>query len=216
MEITLQNAIQSRLMSKLKEMNLNQSLNKNYWENRYQTNNTQWDIGQVAPPIQEFIDSIADKNATILIPGCGNCYEAIYLLEQGFTAITLIDIAPTLVNGLQEKFKNDPEIQVILGDFFEHQGRYDYILEQTFFCALPPQNRPLYVSKMRELLTPKGVLFGLLFDRDFELGPPFGGSKTEYQGLFESDFNIISLEKAKNSIQPRANAEVFIDFCRKN
>lgn len=203
-------------MSESKEINLNQTLNKNYWENRYQTNNTQWDIGQVAPPIQEFIDTIADKNARILIPGCGNCYEAIYLLEQGFTAITLIDIAPTLVNGLQEKFKNDPEIQVILGDFFEHQGRYDYILEQTFFCALSPQNRPLYVSKMKELLTPKGVLFGLLFDRDFELGPPFGGSKVEYQGLFESDFNIISLEKAKNSIQPRANAEVFIDFRRKN
>ncbi|MBQ0909655.1 methyltransferase domain-containing protein [Flavobacterium sp. F-328] len=203
-------------MSESKEINLNQTLNKNYWDNRYQTNNTQWDIGQVAPPIQEFIDTIADKNARILIPGCGNCYEAIYLLQQGFTAITLIDIAPTLVNSLQVKFKDNPQIQVILGDFFEHQDSYDYILEQTFFCALPPQNRPLYVSKMKELLAPKGVLFGLLFDRDFESGPPFGGNKLEYHGLFESDFNIISLEKAKNSIQPRANAEVFIHFLRKN
>lgn len=216
MEITLQNEIQSRLMSKLKEMNLNQSLNKDYWENRYQTNNTQWDIGQVAPPIQEFIDSIADKNAKILIPGCGNCYEAIYLLQQGFTAITLIDIAPTLVNSLQEKFKDKPQIQVILGDFFEHQDSYDYILEQTFFCALPPQNRPLYVSKMKELLAPNGVLFGLLFDRDFESGPPFGGSINEYINLFEKDFKIIKLEKERNSIQPRVNAEVFIDFRRKN
>ncbi|MCF6141909.1 TPMT family class I SAM-dependent methyltransferase [Flavobacterium sp. K77] len=203
-------------MSETKEINLNETLNKNYWDNRYQTNNTQWDIGQVAPPIQDFIDSITDKNAKILIPGCGNCYEAICLLQQGFTAITLIDIAPTLVDSLQEKFKNDPEIQVILGDFFEHQGSYDYILEQTFFCALSPQNRPLYVSKMKELLTPNGVLFGLLFNREFESGPPFGGSKMEYQCLFESDFNIISLEKAKNSIQPRANAEVFIHFLRKN
>lgn len=197
-------------MSESKEINLNQTLNKNYWDNRYQTNNTQWDIGQVAPPIQQFIDTISDKNAKILIPGCGNCYEAIYLLQQGFTAITLIDIAPTLINSLQAKFKDKPQIQVILVDFFEHQDRYDYILEQTFFCALPPQNRPLYVSKMKELLAPKGVLFGLLFDRDFESGPPFGGSKLEYQSLFEKDFKIIKLEKATNSIQPRANAEVFI------
>ncbi len=43
-------------MSESKETDLNQTLNKNYWDNRYQTNNTQWDIGQVAPPIQEFID----------------------------------------------------------------------------------------------------------------------------------------------------------------
>ena len=199
-------------MSESKEINLNQTLNKNYWENRYQTNNTQWDIGQVAPPIQEFIDTIADKNARILIPGCGNCYEAIYLLQQGFTAITLIDIAPTLVDSLQEKFKNDPEIQIVLGDFFEHQDRYDYILEQTFFCALHPHSRPLYVSKMKELLAPKGVLFGLLFDRDFESGPPFGGSINEYKNLFEKDFKIIKLEKARNSIQPRANAEAFIHF----
>lgn len=199
-------------MSESKENNLNQTLNKNYWDNRYQTNNTQWDIGQVAPPIQEFIDSITDKNAKILIPGCGNCYEAIYLLQQGFSAITLIDIAPTLVDSLQEKFKNDPEIQVILGDFFEHQGSYDYILEQTFFCALAPQNRTLYVSKMKELLAPKGVLFGLLFDREFESGPPFGGSINEYKNLFESDFKIIKLEKSRNSIQPRANAEAFIHF----
>ncbi|MGZ9676170.1 methyltransferase domain-containing protein [Flavobacterium sp. GNP001] len=197
-------------MSDTKEINLNQKLNKNYWDNRYQTNNTQWDIGQVAPPIQEFIDTIADKNAKILIPGCGNCYEAIYLLQQGFTAITLIDIAPTLVNNLQEKFKNQLQIRVLLGDFFEHQDHYDYILEQTFFCALPPQNRPLYVSKMKELLAPNGELFGLLFDRDFDSGPPFGGSINEYKNLFEKDFNIIRLEKATNSIQPRANAEVFI------
>ncbi|MFN7099750.1 MAG: thiopurine S-methyltransferase, partial [Flavobacterium sp.] len=103
-------------------------------------------------------------------------------------------------------------IQVLLGDFFEHQDHYDFILEQTFFCALDPQNRPLYVSKMKELLAPKGVLFGLLFDRDFESGPPFGGSKLEYQSLFEKDFKIIKLEKATNSIQPRANTEVFIYF----
>jgi hypothetical protein len=33
-----------------------------------------------------------DKDIAILIPGCGNTYEAAYLLEQGFTNVTVIDI----------------------------------------------------------------------------------------------------------------------------
>ena len=56
----------------------------------------------------------------IFIPGSGNNYEAEYFVKKGFSNITVIDIAPTLVAVLQEKFKNKPEIQLILGDFFEH------------------------------------------------------------------------------------------------
>ena len=50
------------------------------------------------------IDTIYNKEAKILIPGCGNTYEAEYLLEQGFTNITVIDIAPTLVENLKKKY----------------------------------------------------------------------------------------------------------------
>lgn len=99
----------------------------------------------MSPPIKNYIDTIENKEAKILIPGCGNTYEAEYLLQQGFTNITVIDIAPTLVENLKEKFAGNKNIKVILGDFFEHKGNYDYIIEQTFFCALPPTMRQKYV-----------------------------------------------------------------------
>jgi hypothetical protein len=35
---------------------------------------------------------------------------------------------------LQTKFGDNPNIKVICGDFFEHQGQYDLIIEQTFLC----------------------------------------------------------------------------------
>jgi hypothetical protein len=44
-------------------------------------------------PIKNYIDTLKDKDIAILIPGCGNTYEAAYLLEQGFTNVTVIDIA---------------------------------------------------------------------------------------------------------------------------
>jgi methyl halide transferase len=187
-------------------------LDQAYWDAQYKAKATGWDLGIVSPPIQEFIDTIQDKNSAILIPGGGNSYEAEYLLQQGFTNITVIDIAPTLIEVLQQKFVNHPNIKIILGDFFEHQGQYDWIIEQTFFCALPPTMRPKYVWKMHQLLAPKGKIVGLLFNRDFEEGPPFGGNKVEYINLFSGAFSIQKMEVCPNSVAPRANSELFIEL----
>lgn len=193
-------------------MGYEKRLDQEYWETQYKTNATGWDLGKVSPPIKEYIDTLKDKNISVLIPGCGNSHEAEYLLNQGFTNITVIDIAPTLVENLQEKFKNYPNIKILLGDFFDHQGQYDLIIEQTFFCALPPTLRQNYVAKMRQLLSDKGKLVGLLFNKTFESGPPFGGSKAEYEQLFKSHFNFLQMNLCQNSIKPRANSELFIEF----
>jgi SAM-dependent methyltransferase len=187
-------------------------LDQTYWDNQYQANATGWDLGQVSPPIKTYINTIENKEAKILIPGCGNTYEAEYLLEQGFTNITVIDIAPTLVENLKQKFANNNNITIVLGDFFDHQGKYDFIIEQTFFCALPPTLRQKYVWKMHQLLTNYGKLFGLLFNREFEVSPPFGGSLNEYEQLFTKAFIFNSISLAGNSIPSRVNTELFIEF----
>ena len=193
-------------------MNNEKILDQVYWEAQYKSNATGWDLGKVSPPIKEYIDTIEIKNISILIPGCGNSYEAEHLLNQGFIDITLIDIAPSLVKNLQKKFKNDSNIKIILGDFFEHQGEYDLIIEQTFFCALPPRMREKYVAKMHQLLSENGKLVGLLFNKTFESGPPFGGNQTEYVQLFNNHFQFLKIDLCQNSIKPRANSELFIEF----
>lgn len=191
-------------------------LGQKYWNALYKARTIGWDLGEIAPPIQNYIDTIKNKNTRILIPGCGNTYEAEYLLKQGFTNVTVLDIAPTLVEKLKIKFKNNANIKVVLGNFFEHQGEYDIIIEQTFFCALPPDLRQKYVWKMHQLLADDGILTGLLFNRSFEINPPFGGSKQEYINLFKGAFNIIKIEVAKNSCLRRANSELFFEFKKNN
>ena len=189
--------------------------NQTFWDNQYQNNTIGWDLGTISPPIKSYIDTLKNKNIRILIPGCGNSYEAAYLLEQGFTNITVIDIAPTLVENLKTKFKNNSNINIILGDFFEHQGEYDLIIEQTFFCALPPEMREKYVSKMHQLLAKEAKIAGLLFNRTFENGPPFGGSQEEYEILFKNAFNFLKMEVCQNSVAPRAGSELWIEFQKK-
>jgi methyl halide transferase len=187
-----------------------------YWEAQYKIKATGWDLGKVSPPIQTYIDTIENKNIAVLIPGSGNSYEAEYLLEHGFTNITVIDIAPTPVADLKEKFKNNSNIQIILGDFFEHQGKYDLIIEQTFFCALPPTMRQKYVWKMHQLLADERKLAGLLFNRTFEVSPPFGGSKEEYETLFAVAFDFLKMDVCTNSIAPRANSELLFELIKKH
>lgn len=189
-------------------------LNADYWSNRYKQNETGWDIGHVSAPIKEYVDQLTNKNIAILIPGCGNSYEAEFLLQEGFTNITLIDLSPVLTKKLEDKFNtyNHKQLTIITGNFFDLKGKFDLVLEQTFFCALNPSLRKAYVDKMYDLLKPGGKIAGVLFDHEFEGGPPFSGNKNEYEELFTDKFIIKTMEPCYNSIVPRKGTELFIIF----
>ena len=162
------------------------------WDERYINHDTGWDLGTISPPLKAYIDQLRNPSLSILIPGCGNAYEAEYLLQKGYLNITLVDISPTLVKSLEERFSTyiGKWVHLHCSDFFELKGSYNIILEQTFFCALEPSLRKAYVKKMYELLKPGGKLVGLLFNRVFETSPPYGGSMEEYIELFSPFFEI--------------------------
>jgi SAM-dependent methyltransferase len=184
----------------------------NYWDHRFETGDTPWDIGHISPPLKAYANQLTDKNSSILIPGCGNSYEAEYLLARGFSRVTVIDISPTLTRRLEEKFSAciNKQLHIITGNFFELQEHFDLILEQTFFCALNPALRRAYARKMRELLNPGGRLAGVLFNRSFTAaGPPFGGTMEEYRELFAPLFHIVKMEPCYNSVKPREGSECF-------
>lgn len=196
--------------------NNEQQLDVSYWNTRWEMSETGWDTGFASPSITNYLSQYHNKEAAILIPGCGNAYEAEYLLLNGFTNITLIDIAPKAVELLQAKFENQEGIRILCEDFFLHQGTYDLVIEQTFFCAIDPEKRINYSNKMASLLNPHGKLIGVLFNREFaHQGPPFGGSLPEYNPIFEPDFEIKTMAECYNSIPARMGSEVFINLQKK-
>jgi SAM-dependent methyltransferase len=178
-----------------------------YWDKQYETGDTPWDMRQVSPPLKNYFDQLHNKKYSILIPGCGNSYEAAYLLDQGFTDLTLVDISEVLTTDLKRKFGD--RLVLITADFFAVTGQYDLIVEQTFFCALDPALRPAYIEKMYSLLRPGGKLAGVLFDREFQGGPPFGGNRAAYERLLEKRFTLRTMAPCYNSIRPRAGTELF-------
>jgi len=187
---------------------------KSYWDTRWKNGQTGWDLKTISPPIKQFIDSLTDKNLRILIPGCGSAYEAEYLLQNGFNNVTVIDISPTLVQQLSNAFSTylkQQKLKVICIDFFELNGLFDVIIEQTFFCALHPDLRKAYVEHMPKLLDKNGLLTGLLFNREFEGGPPFGGNVMEYETLFKPHFSSVKFMPCLNSAAPRLGSEVWFE-----
>ncbi len=185
-------------------------LGKDYWTNRYKSSETGWDIGAVSNPLKEYFDQITNKEIRILIPGAGNAYEAEYLHQQGFKSVFLLDISPEPIYVFKKRVPDFPDAHCVCEDFFLHHGKYDLIVEQTFFCALHPSLRQRYVLKMQDLLAPGGKLTGLLFKIPLNTdGPPFGGNEAEYRNLFEGKLVIQKMETAHNSIKPREGNELF-------
>ncbi len=185
-------------------------INETYWAERWQNNETQWDVGKITTPLKQYIDGLSNKSIRILIPGAGNGYEGIYLLEHGFTNVTLLDISDKPIENLKKILPKKWHSHIVKGDFFMLNEKYDLILEQTFFCAIHPDWRKEYVKKTEELLSENGVLAGVLFDANFDQPfPPFGGNLEEYESLFFTFFEG-KIEKCYNSIKPRINRELFI------
>lgn len=193
--------------------NVNQA---EFWQQRYETGSIQWDMGQVSPPLKAYIDQLpaTAKDQAILVPGAGNAYEVGYLHEQGFTNVTLVDFAAAPIAAFAERYPDFPSAHLLCADFFHlsaEQYQFDWVLEQTFFCAINPSRRDGYVEQMAALLKPQGKLVGLLFNVDFGRDePPFGGTREEYQQRFGTCFEIEIMETSYNSHPARQGSELFV------
>ena len=192
-------------------------INQDFWENRYSENDTGWDIGSISTPLKAYIDQLNDKFIKILIPGCGNSYEAEYLFKNGFKKVFVADYAFQPLANFKKRIPEFPQEQLLNKDFFSIDDQFDLILEQTFFCALDPSLRNQYAEKMNQLVAKNGKLVGLLFsDKPIGEQPPFGGNKEEYWNYFKPYFSVKTFEPCYNSIKPRLDRELFMILEKKN
>lgn len=186
------------------------------WNSRYHQKETGWDIGAVSTPIKTYFDQLTDKSLSILIPGSGNGHEAEYLFRNGFQNVFLLDWAIAPLHHFHQRTPDFPVKHLMHQDFFQHRGRYDLIIEQTFFCAIDRKLRADYAKHAHDLLKDGGRLVGLLFDDKLnDDKPPFGGSREEYLTYFSPYFTVKRFERCYNSIEPRKNRELFIHLVKK-
>ena len=188
-----------------------------FWNERYKSEQTGWDLGHASAPLETFLKNWSDTSKRLLVPGAGNAWEAELAFALGFTHCYVVDISSEAIARFKQRVPAFPDNQIICADFFTLEGmQFDIILEQTFFCALHPDLRTSYVTKMHELLSPSGILVGVLFASAMnDDKPPFGGNIETYQALFNPYFTA-SFKPCTNSVWPRLGNELWMECAKKN
>ncbi len=190
-----------------------QEFDKKYWNKLFNDNRIGWDIGYVSPSIAEYFNQVENKEAKILVPGAGNAYEVEFLYENGFKNIFMLDFSEEAVKSFKKRYSKLPDNQIITQNFFEFEGKFDYIIEQTFFTSFHPSKRTIFAEKIHSLLSENGKYIGLFFNHEFGKNyPPFGALIETYKQLFDKYFHFKTFETAYNSIKPRKNRELFFIF----
>ncbi|QPJ60486.1 MAG: methyltransferase domain-containing protein [Candidatus Nitronauta litoralis] len=182
------------------------------WQGYYDQDDLRWDLGEVSPPLKRLWEEGTLKTGRMIIPGCGQGHEVIFFAQQGFD-VTGVEYTEGGIKLLQENLgKSNLNAEVVHSDFFEldasHHGRYDLMLEQTFFCAIHPRDRTRYVEMALKVLKPGGLLAGLFYNTGEEDGPPYNTTEEDVRQNFSNGFDIVCLEKCDHSIERRENKEL--------
>ncbi len=182
------------------------------WQGYYDEDDLRWDIGEVSPPLKRLWEDGTLQSGRMIIPGCGQGHEVMFFAEQGFD-VTGVDYTDGGVTLLRNNLKQAGlEARVIQSDFFEldtsHNGYYDLMLEQTFFCAIHPRDRSRYVETALRILKPGAILAGLFYNTGEEDGPPYDTTEDDIRQHFSSAFEILRLEKCDHSIERRQDKEL--------
>ena len=207
-------------MNPNKAQNLNKSYKENipqFWEDLYQTNYDKWDLKEATPIFKKLATELPLGRVCII--GCGRGYDAIEFAKKGFQ-VTAIDFAPSAISSLKNMANLiDVSLESIRKDLFEllpeYHNSFDYVLEQTCFCAIHPSRRKEYEIIVKGILKMGGHLVGLWFplDKDSaEEGPPYGTSIEEVKSTFDAGWKVIKEEFSEYSIKPRKGREKLVVF----
>ena len=114
-----------------------------FWEGRWRSGETPWDHGRAAPPFAEFVEREGAPSGDILIPGPGSGHDVRYFAELGGHVVGL-DIAPAAVEAARSRNPH-PDAEYHVGNILDPDpkwhGRFDWVVEHTCLCALPPEHR---------------------------------------------------------------------------
>jgi methyl halide transferase len=191
-----------------------------FWNRYYQTDHTPWQIHQACPPVFRLLDQRKDLvPGRLLIPGCGLGVEPSEFARRGFS-VTAMDLSRYVIEEAKKKTESKLEIQFLVGNVCrpskELFGAFDYVFEQTCYCALDPVDRPAYVKSVYEMLVDGGHLFGVFYRFDHGHYPPFPIGLEELREDFESLFDIEILELAKHSAAERKEREWLAHFIKRD
>ena len=183
-----------------------------FWDERFERGFTPWDRAGVQREFEAFAAAHAD--AAVLIPGCGNAWEARWLAERGRT-VRAIDFAPAAVANARAALGQYSGV-VEQADFYTYTPPFasGWVFERAFLCALPKKLRASYAQRMAELLQPGALLAGYFFIGETPKGPPFAIARDELDALLTPFFTLVDDQPVVDSLPVFAGRERWLVWRR--
>jgi len=180
------------------------------WEARYQSGDTPWDEGYAAPALKEFL-ARHPILGEVLVPGSGPGHDVRALATGGANVIGL-DLSPTAI-ALARSYPRIRGEHYEQGNLFtlpdSWLGRFDWVVEHTCFCAIPPASRRDYVKAISRSLKPGGHYFAIFYlNPAAPSGPPHGVSLEEITTLFNADLELLDEWLPTDAFEGREGREL--------
>ena len=182
------------------------------WEARYVVGDTPWDKGFAAPALTAFLFT-HPVQGEVLVPGSGPGHDVRALAASDEKArVTGLDLSPTAI-AQARSFPPASNERYEQGDLFELPAswacRFDWVVEHTCFCAIPPSLRAEYVRAIASALKPGGHYLGIFFMNPETLeGPPHGTTREEISSLFNPDFDLLEEWNPAEAFEGREGREL--------
>lgn len=186
---------------------------REFWEARYRTNKTGWDMGEPTPAFVDLLQSRTFEPGKTLVLGCGKGYDAVLFAQHGFT-VTAIDFSPAAIAATRELAQGKGvAIELVEEDLFDYSlgviEEFDYIVEYVTFCAIDPMRRAEFASAVSSMLKHNGELFALFFPLENRPGgPPYAVAMDEVVRLFGRTLELVSIEPPARSFPSRKGKEM--------
>ncbi|MGD2049455.1 MAG: methyltransferase domain-containing protein [Chloroflexota bacterium] len=183
-----------------------------FWDSLYKSDQFGWDLAEPTPIFSRLADSGHLEPGKMLVPGAGHGHDARLFARHGYE-VTAVDFSDEAYEAMKQS--DDPRfpVEIVKADFFslppDWNGRFDYILDYTSFCAILPQRRAEYADLVTRLLKPQGQYIILAFPIGRRSGgPPYTVQPEAIIDLYaEREFTLQLRESPADSIPDRKGYE---------
>lgn len=183
-----------------------------FWDDLYKVSRFPWDLDGPTPVFQRLLREADFEPGKLLVLGAGRGHDARLFARHGFE-VTAVDFSAEAVDFMNQLDDPGSPIEIIRADFFslpgEWDGRFDYILDYTSFCAIIPSRRDEYADMVAGLLKPGGRYVILAFPIGSRPGgPPYSLQPDDIIQLYsQKGFSLKSRETPFDSAPGRAGYE---------
>jgi methyl halide transferase len=185
------------------------------WNARWTAGDTPWEKGTPHPAIVTFA-AVTPPAGRILVPGCGSGHD-VRAIAAGSPSATVIgiDIAPAAL-AAAKAFPRTGGESYLQGDFLAGAAAtlepFDWIIEHTCFCAIPPSRRADYAAAAMAALRTGGHLAAVFFtdpENEDPTSPPFRCDEPEIDALFGRHFATVATLTGIPTHPGRENREIW-------